>query len=862
MSIFRKINSSSNVPVSPSLLFRDLRRKPNIKFLWDHQGKMLDEYFNNHLNSKNLALELPTGSGKTLVGLLIAEYQRKAKGKRVVYLCPTRQLCHQVYKQATSYGIECSLLIGQQQNYDANSFSRYQRGLAVAITTYSGIFNSNPKIDDPEIIICDDAHAADGYIADLWTLKINKSKHPTTFQALTDLLGDAIPANIRGYIDDSLEIPNKFAVDIMPFHLYAHKIQDILNLFNTHFTETDHKFSWSKLNGHLEACNFFVSPNEFFIRPLIPPTKSHSPFANAEQRVFMSATLGDGGDLERITGIRKIERLPIPPGWDKLGSGRRLLLFTNLLSTSEGPSQLVDWMISKSSRTLILVEDERNVEKFITEYSAKAKVFRASDVENSIETFTESEGPSFLILANRYDGIDLPGDDCRETILFGVPTATNLQEKFFYQRLGASSQLRDRIRTRITQGIGRCTRDENDFALVLLAGNDILKWFSTKKNTKGLHPEIQAEVQFGLEQSEFRSVEEIVEISNAFLSQNEDWVEANQSIIQLRESNVKQIDDVSSTLEKSVNFEIDFIYAMWNHDFERAYEMSTKATEALSGGTDLKPYRAFWHYAASVAGFIRYEATKNELWKNNFLDHIRRIQGITTGVTWLPGLKDLAGLQSNTTLDSYLPNPLIVDNLLEDWHIVGTKFERKLNEARSNIYSDESTKFERGLETLGKMLGYQSLSWGNDTAAPDGYWEISSNLSLVFEAKSDESPENPISVSNVRQAGYHASWLHGKNIINKERKLHTVLITHKSTISETAHSMANDIYFAKVDSIRQLFNKVATVLNEIRLLSRDISEEKLHELIIEKFTENKLLGRKIIEDYFSVELKSLPIIKD
>ena len=41
----------------------------------------------------------------------------------------------------------------------------------------------------------------------------------------------------------------------------------------------------------------------------------------------MSATLGQGGDLERITGRKKIFRLPIPEGWDQQGIGRRYFIF-------------------------------------------------------------------------------------------------------------------------------------------------------------------------------------------------------------------------------------------------------------------------------------------------------------------------------------------------------------------------------------------------------------------------------------------------------------------------------------------------------------------------------------------------------
>lgn len=47
------------------------------------------------LNKTNIALELPTRSGKTLIGLLIGEFRRRKYREKVVYLCPTNQLVHQ-----------------------------------------------------------------------------------------------------------------------------------------------------------------------------------------------------------------------------------------------------------------------------------------------------------------------------------------------------------------------------------------------------------------------------------------------------------------------------------------------------------------------------------------------------------------------------------------------------------------------------------------------------------------------------------------------------------------------------------------------------------------------------------------------
>ena len=50
----------------------------------------------------------------------------------------------------------------------------------------------------------------------------------------------------------------------------------------------------------------FISSSTILIRPLISPTLTHSPFRSVKQRIYMSATLGNGGDLERFFGIKNI----------------------------------------------------------------------------------------------------------------------------------------------------------------------------------------------------------------------------------------------------------------------------------------------------------------------------------------------------------------------------------------------------------------------------------------------------------------------------------------------------------------------------------------------------------------------------
>jgi len=78
-------------------------RTPNgVGALWSHQADQLRSYAEERRQTPDVALELPTGSGKTLVGLLISEWRRRTLGQRVVYACPTKQFARQVLNKANT----------------------------------------------------------------------------------------------------------------------------------------------------------------------------------------------------------------------------------------------------------------------------------------------------------------------------------------------------------------------------------------------------------------------------------------------------------------------------------------------------------------------------------------------------------------------------------------------------------------------------------------------------------------------------------------------------------------------------------------------------------------------------------------
>ena len=122
---FKKAPPPSLVSDSPEKLFLELPRRRILDVL-PHQKEIMRTYASQAADLPDVALQLPTGSGKTLVGLLIAEWRRRSNQERIVYLCPTRQLVNQVVEQAEEkYGLTVLGFTGRVRHYDPTAKVEY-----------------------------------------------------------------------------------------------------------------------------------------------------------------------------------------------------------------------------------------------------------------------------------------------------------------------------------------------------------------------------------------------------------------------------------------------------------------------------------------------------------------------------------------------------------------------------------------------------------------------------------------------------------------------------------------------------------------------------------------------------------------
>ena len=814
---FKKIKSNESVSNSPEKLFLDLPRR---KFpdAMAHQKLIMKLYAEKALDESDVALQLPTGSGKTLVGLLIAEWRRRKFKEKIVYLCPTRQLVNQVVEQAEEkYGISVHGFTGAKSDYSPVAKAEYQNADCIAITTYSSLFNVNPYFKDADIVILDDAHASENYVSTFWSLQIDRLNPELTglHEALCGVLKSVLEphdyARLCGEFD---EASGHGWVDKIPT-VSLFKIKDeMIEVIDAHNKVADVSYAWSLIRDNLLACQVYISPHSILIRPLIPPTWTHGPFENSKQRIYMSATLGAGGDLERLMGRKFILRLPVPGDWDIQGVGRRFFIFPEMAHDQGEIENLKMELMNKAGRSLVLVPNNNSRDKVVKEVSDKLgfDIYTSDDIEKSKKIFTENP-KAVAILSNRYDGMDFPKQECRLLFIDGLPRATNLQERFVMSRMGANALFNERIQTRVLQAIGRCTRSLEDYSAIVVSGESLTDYFGDIRKRKYFHPELQAELTFGVEQSKNAQIKDLIENFEIFLENGERWEYANNEIVLERKRSKKEALPAINELESTVKNEIEYQMKLWQSDFVSAL----KCAEEVVGGLtlpELRGYRALWHY---LAGSVAYLGSQNGVEKLSIKakDHYKNAKKSALGIPWLASLTGFEGV-NESELDTEEIGLKQIERVEAMLSSLGTVNERKYANYEKEILEGLSSDkyFENSQKNLGELLGFNCGKTVSD-GSPDPWW-ISGDICFVFEDHAGAKDTTILDATKARQASSHPAWMRENVLYSSDAEIIPVLVTPVKKASEGAWPHLDNVSLWPLEDFRTWAKNALSVIRDVR----------------------------------------------
>lgn len=441
------------------------------------QEEAMDE-LTARFEEKDLILKISTGAGKTTVGLLYLLGHMKLSKTPAVYLCPTIQLITQVLEEARKLGITAYEYPAGERHPNPECI----RGDAILVCTYEKMFNAKSTFHRSDVgiipcaIVLDDAHAGAELVRKQFTLSLQGD----AYHALLNLLESSCQAYDRSSWKDVLdgdpttllEVPHWIWSD------HAHAVHDLLRNFSD---DESFRFVWPYLQNILPLCRCVLSGNGIEIAPEVLPTNHVKSYAQANHRLYMSATLADDSLLTREFGVDpEASASPILPPADR-GLGERMVLAPSLVNPELDRDYCIQLCAALSANVNVVV---------LTSSSELAADWVANGAQFfSGETFSQGvsllknpkSGVKFAVFAQRYDGVDLPDDACRVLVIDGVPHGSSLIDKQDQQMALTPGGVRNRTIFRIEQGMGRPVRSHADYAVVLLVGQDLTSYVGRKE---------------------------------------------------------------------------------------------------------------------------------------------------------------------------------------------------------------------------------------------------------------------------------------------------------------------------------------------------------------------------------------------
>ena len=574
-------------PVDPVEIFQKNKSKitdAGINDLWLGQGDALRDWHSNR-KKDDVAVVLNTGAGKTLIGLLIAQsLVNETKGK-VLYACASIQLIEQTREKAEGYGLNVT-------TYHGGNFSNdlFDKGEAVCLTTYQALFNGKSRFVREELsaVIFDDAHAAEGMIKDHFSLNIDRKENDKLFSALIEQFRPYFKSVGRAGSFDEILAGQHDKVELLPPFEAIGNIAEINRLLVELNIPSDKNtmFAWAHLKDHLDLCAYLVSNSSIQIIPPVIPVSSLAYFQNGIRRIYLSATMLSDDSFIRTFG-QELDYVVEPD--TSAGQCERLIIFPEQVYGVEDDRITTKEFIG-NRKSLILTPSYY----LAMQWEDIGHIPMRQSMIKDLDSFKNSEDPDKLILAARYDGIDLPGDTCRHLVMDGLPTGTGLLDRYMWESLRLSNILRSTLACRIVQSLGRISRGMSDHGVVAVVGREYVKWLLTPRNQAYLPSFVQKQIKLGLQVSEsLDSSDDIPEAADACLNRDSGWIEAYEQFMD--DCETEEIDEGDQILRELALSEKGFIKKYWDRDYTGAIKVLEKILDqAFAYSTGLGSWYSLW----------------------------------------------------------------------------------------------------------------------------------------------------------------------------------------------------------------------------------------------------------------------------
>ncbi len=802
-------------PTDPVKLYDTLDREADKGPLRPAQIAVLTDWFNKHQGDRDTIIKLHTGQGKTLIGLLMLQSRLNAGLGPVVYLCPNNYLVDQTREQARQFGVGTCASDGELPE-------EFQASRSIYVTSVQKLFNGLTKFGlnnqsvPVDTILMDDAHACSDIIRSQCKIQILNDE--PAYRALKTLFAADLEAQGSGTFAD-IENDKRDAFLPVPYWAWIPREGEVANILSKNTDRKSVKFAWPLLKDMLPHCQGLVSGQAIEIEPYVAPLVAFGSYFKAKHRIFMSATLTDDAFL--VKGLQIAPKTITGPLTyaNETWSGEKMILVPSLIHEDLDHARMVKLFAAPGSkRKYGRVALVPSFDKTKPWEKGGATIANGDSIGDVVGALKNGEYEKTVVLANRYDGIDLPDKACRILICDSKPYSESLVDLYQERcRPNSAATLMRTVRS-VEQGMGRSVRGEKDYSVIIVIGADLVRLLRDKTSRRFLSSQMSTQIEIGLEITDMarQEIEEgkepeavFIGLENQCLGRDENW----------KAFYVEKMDDVKPS---GSDPKVLQIYAA-ELEAEQAYVAGDYASAARTlqkllddGVVDRE----------ETGWYLQEQARLN--WRENRAGS--QIQQVAAHKKNRQLLKPPTGVTvAKLTVVSQGRTERIRD-WISDYPSYETLNVNVTEILERLVFGTKADKFENALNELSRALGFvgerPDAEWKE---GPDNLWALDDSQYLLFECKSEvDVTRAEINKREAEQMNRSSAWF-AKHYSGMKVKR---LIIHPAGKIESAAAFTHDVRGVREADLKRLVKAVRGFFKDFEAQNlKDLSEPYIQALL-------------------------------
>ena len=794
--------------VNPNQLFRALSLRPSgqIKNLWEIQAEVLDLYFTKLKDARRVAIELPTGSGKSIISLLILEMWRRV-GKRVAILTSSIALGDDMRRRCDDLGIPNVVVAGAQRaerlgeeesRERVRSIKDYKRGNAIGIMNYWA-YMMGKDIASPDMLVIDDADSFENLLIDQFSVVIRKEDDPDIYaQIVKELARYRIYQKLETL--ESLSSSEDVQLIYFPHSVeMASKVRKVILSKGRSEVSEDLFWSCDRNKDAMHTYLMFVSGREITFIPYIIAGSMHEKIRNIPHVIYTSATLGTAERIHRTMGsFDEIAILAEKDIRSQIGTmGTRVIFpLSDVSNTGKLDARVLDAIhriLIAFKKVLVLCNSRYDADRviaYLQENGQKASLYQG-EADSTHFAAVEHEGA--LVAAGRFIGLDLSSKMCAAGIITRMPYILGPVDLLIKNILEDRQYSDEKVSHRLVQGFGRCNRNPDDRAIYFMLDSRLASDIIGDERIYQHFPRMmKAELDFGQEFAQIGGLAKTLEVGQQVVTNKLPNID-KEIISRSAKIRDREVPPFQKPYLDEVRGWHDLTERRSYLEAAERFNDCIRNYEKLGGSDQTIDRQVAWlNYVIASCLYLAHLFYRHEKYKEEAIKHLEL--AMQSGYTsWFSGLqivvnelkeaKEEEETIFNIEIQSYKESLLRKWNEFYSSNSIGKRnpFEA-WERMRQNLVTGSHDSICDTLEDILELMGFEVSVIKKAQGKPDllVFSNAGKRYMSIVEVKTKESSD-VLKSEDVDQIGGHRTSYQGKY---PDRPVYPLIFTSKGDISK------------------------------------------------------------------------------